>query len=418
MNRTTSPVGGVRPWVVWIAGTLAFSAAMFSRTSFGVAGLAAAERFGSPVAVMSVFVIVQMVVYAGMQLPAGLLLDRLGSRKTIAIGTAIMAAGQVVLALAASFPVGLAARILIGGGDAMIWISAIRLIPAWFAPGHVPLLTQISSVSGQLGQWASAVPLVRILTNAGWTPAFLTVAGACAVGTVLNLLFVRDAPPGAAPIVGSGPDGLAGLREVISMPGAQLGFFLHMSTSYFPLIFSFMWGFPFLTRGQGLSDERAGQLFTVFVAAGILIGPLMGVLTQRFPQRRTYLALSASALAVVAWAAVLTWPGSAPIGLLGVLVVCLAACFPASNIAFDMNRTFVPAHRMGAGSGLVIVGGFLAALVEIAVIGAVLSVVGGRDPAPNAFRAAMATQIVPWLFAVTMVLRTRRRLLAGGAEPH
>jgi len=100
--------------------------------------------------------------------------------------------------------------------------------------------------------------------------------------------------------------------------------------------------------------------------------------------------------------------------LLGVLMVGLAACFPASNIAFDINRSFVPPHRMGIGSGLVIVGGFLAALLSIGVISVVLAWVGGANPGPDAFRIAMATQLPVWLFAVTMVLRSRRKLLAAG----
>lgn len=73
MGGTEAPVGGIRPWIVWLAATLTFVAAMFSRTSFGVASLYAAERFASPVALMSTFVVVQMIVYAGMQIPAGLL---------------------------------------------------------------------------------------------------------------------------------------------------------------------------------------------------------------------------------------------------------------------------------------------------------------------------------------------------------
>ena len=415
MRGTQSQVGGIRPWIVWVAATLTFVVAMFSRTSFGVASLFAADRFARPVALMSTFVVVQMIVYAGMQIPAGLLLDRMGSRKTIAIGLAVMTVGQLGMALATSFPVGLGVRVLIGGGDALIFISAIRLIPVWFAARQVPLLTQISSVAGQLGQWASAVPLVRILTDFGWTPAFVTVAAACAGGWLLNLLFVRDHPPGAQiPRPQGRRGGFAGAGEVIAMPAGQLGFFIHMSTAYFPLIFTFMWGFPFLIQGQGLTEAQAGNLFTVMVIAGIAAGPPMGVLTRIFEHQRVALALIVAAFTVLAWTAVLLWPGPAPMPLLGVLMVGLAACFPASNIAFDINRSFVPPHRMGIGSGLVIVGGFLAALLSIGVISVVLAWVGGANPGPDAFRIAMATQLPVWLFAVTMVLRSRRKLLAAG----
>ena len=95
-------------------------------------------------------------------------------------------------------------------------------------------------------------------------------------------------------------------------------------------------------------------------------------------------------------------------------MIGLASCFPASNIAFDINRSFVPPHRMGIGSGLVIVGGFIAALVSVGVISMVRAWVGGADPGPEAFRIAMATQLPVWLFALTMVLRSRRKLLATG----
>lgn len=414
MAQAQAPATGWRPWLMWVAGTLIFVTAMFSRTSFGVAGIYAADRFGTPVALMSTFVIVQMIVYAGMQIPAGMLLDRLGTRRTLAIGTAIMGTGQVILALATSFPLGLAARVFIGGGDAMIWISAIRLIPAWFAPRHVPLLTQISSVAGQLGQWASAVPLVRILSGIGWTPAFLTVAGACFAGLLINLLVVRNAPPGVQTTSQTTRTGLAGLREVISLPAGQLGFFMHMATAYFPLIFTFMWGFPYLTVGQGLTEAEAGGLMTVFVVVGIVFGPLIGILTQRFAAYRTALVLGVGLLTALTWVAVLLMPGAAPRPLLALLVTLLAACYPASNIGFDIIRSYVPVERMGAGSGLVIVGGFSAALVQIAVIGGVLSLLGGAQPGPEAFRIAMATQMALWIFAALMVARSRRKLLASG----
>lgn len=408
-------VGGWRPWVVWIAGTLAFAAAMFSRTSFGVAGMDAAERFGTPVALLSTFVVVQMIVYGSMQIPAGLLLDRFGSRATIAAGALIMGTGQVILALATSFPLGLAARALIGGGDSLIWMSTMRLIPIWFAPRHVSLLTQISSVAGQLGQWASAVPLVRILGSYGWTPAFLTVAGAVLLGGLLNVIFVRDAPQGVAPVrtlIGSA--GLwAAIREVIRMPAGQLSFWMHMATAFPALVFTLMWGFPYLTQGQGRSPEQAGSLMTVMVVAGVIIGPLMGVLTRRLFHNRVGLAVSVVGATIVVWVLLLLWPGTAPGWLLVLLMIIVAADFPASNIGFDINRTFIPARRLGTASGLAVVGGFIAAVVDVLIISVVLSAVGGANPGPEAFRLAMATQLPIWAFALFMVWLTRRKLMAA-----
>ena len=43
-------------------------------------------------------------------------------------------------------------------------------------------------------------------------------------------------------------------------------------------------------------------------------------------------------------------------------------------IGFDFARTFNPAHRLGTATGIVNVGGFIAALVAIFLIGVVLDV--------------------------------------------
>ena len=54
---------------------------------------------GSAPSVLSLFAVVQLITYAGMQIPVGVLVDRFGSRIMIAGGAAVMAAGQVALAL-------------------------------------------------------------------------------------------------------------------------------------------------------------------------------------------------------------------------------------------------------------------------------------------------------------------------------
>ena len=83
---------------------------------------------------LSSFVVLQVVVYAGAQVPAGLLLDRFGSKALIVSGAALMAAGQLMLAFTESLPAAIAARAVVGLGDAVTFISVLRLVPHWFAP--------------------------------------------------------------------------------------------------------------------------------------------------------------------------------------------------------------------------------------------------------------------------------------------
>lgn len=73
----------MRAWIVWSTGTLAYIVAVLDRTTLGVSGLDAAKRFfsASPPGVLSTFVVLQVIVYAAAQIPAGLLLDRFGPRR-------------------------------------------------------------------------------------------------------------------------------------------------------------------------------------------------------------------------------------------------------------------------------------------------------------------------------------------------
>ena len=116
---------------------------------------------------------VQLLTYAGMQIPVGVLVDRFGSRIMIASGALVMAAGQVVLALVDTPLEVIGARILVGAGDAMTFISVLRLIPAWFASRQVPLVTQLTGLLGQVGQIASTIPLVALLAGVGWQWSYL-----------------------------------------------------------------------------------------------------------------------------------------------------------------------------------------------------------------------------------------------------
>ena len=78
--------------------------AVFHRTSLGVAGLQAAERFGISSAALSTFTIVQVFVYAAMQLPVGALLDRFGSKRLLAVGLTLITAAQLAFAFVDSYP--------------------------------------------------------------------------------------------------------------------------------------------------------------------------------------------------------------------------------------------------------------------------------------------------------------------------
>ncbi len=405
----------MRPWIIWATGLLAYIVAVLDRTTLGVSGLPAAERFAAGPGLLSTFVVLQVVVYAGAQVPAGLLLDRYGSRALILAGATLMATGQLVLAVTTSLPLAIAARAVVGLGDAMTFISVLRLVPRWFPARQVPLVTQLTGICGQLGQVLSAVPFLALLSGSGWTPAYTSAAALGALVLVLVAALVKNAPDGVA--VSAQTLGvretLASVKTVWLRPGTRLGFFTHMGTQFSVTVFALMWGVPYLTVAQGLSATAAGTLLTVSVVAAIGAGLVIGVLTGRFPHRRSRLVLWIIASNAAIWTVVLALPHRAPVWLLVVLIVVISVGGPGSMVGFDFARTFNPSHTLGTAQGMVNMGGFLASLVLMQMMGVILQATGGLSF--ESFRWAWTLQYAVWALAVTGILITRRkarRLLA------
>ena len=111
---STDPSGSNRrrAWVIWVAVLSVYLLAVFHRSSLGVAGLLAAERFGVSAGQLSTFVMVQLLVYVVMQVPVGLLVDRFGPRRLLLAGMSSMTVGQLGFALATEYPVALGARLI------------------------------------------------------------------------------------------------------------------------------------------------------------------------------------------------------------------------------------------------------------------------------------------------------------------
>src|SRR4029450_9097044 len=186
-------------------------------------------------------------------------------------------------------------------------------------------------------------------------------------------------------------------------------------TQFSGTVFALLWGYPFLVVGQGRSPAVAAALLTLLVVVGMAVGPLLGRLGGRWPLRRSVLVFGILAATASVWTVVLLWPGRAPLPLLVVLVVVLGTNGPGSMIGFAYARTWNPAERLGSASGVVNVGGFVASLLTILAVGAVLDLLTpGASTAYglDAFRGAFAVPYVFWGVGLAGVIRHRGQLRA------
>ncbi|MCS0498127.1 MFS transporter [Protaetiibacter mangrovi] len=418
-------MNSLRAWLVFGGAAFAYLVGVLQRTSFGVAGVDATDRFAVNAAVISTVAVVQIVVYAMLQIPVGVLADRIGAPVLIVAGAVVMAVGQGLLAVSGGIGVAVVARVLVGIGDAATFVSVIRLLPSWFSGRILPQLSQWVGMTGQLGQIVSAFPFALLLHLQGWTPAFLAAAAASALAAVVALAVVRRGTPAVTTSELRVVDPAErGLRASVTRPGTQLGFWAHLLAGTVPTMLGILWGYPFLTAGLGYDPATASGVFTLMVVGTLVSGPIVGLLIARHPLRRSDLVLAITWGMFAIWAVVLLWQPAPPLWLVSIFFLSVGVCGPASLIGLDVARSSNPRHAHGSATGIANSGGFVGGFVTMLLVGVVLDLSDGWRVAAGSSSSALYSLegfrvafLVPYLVAVVGTVgllwkrrHTRRRL--------
>ena len=401
---------------VWAWAVAVYVLATFHRSSLGVAGLEASHRFDLEPAQLSIFAVVQLAVYGSMQVPVGVLVDRFGARRLLLVAVCVMSAAQLLFALTASYEVAIAARVFVGAGDAMVFVSVLRLVSAWFVGRRVPLMTALTVSVGYLGSLVATVPLSAALVQFGWTRTF----GVCAsLGLIVGAAMwpmVRDEPVDAArPLEPRSRVELAQIRWAWTSPAIRLGFWANLTSMFSMHTFVLLWGFPYLVEAQGLGRGTASFALTVTGLVFAVGGPVLSVVMVRHQRLRFPLLFGVIACMVLAWTLVLAWPGTAPTILAFVLATVLGLGSPAAFVGLEWARAYSPPSRLGLALAVVNVGAYFGALVAVLVVGICLDMLahGDASPSPTAYAWAMSSQLVIYGVGVVGIVRSHARVRAS-----
>ncbi|MCW2602303.1 MAG: hypothetical protein JWN61_438 [Pseudonocardiales bacterium] len=416
MSRTESDatepgVNVVRGLAVALA---VYMMATFHRTSLGVAGLEAKDRFGISPAQLSVFIFVQIGVYASMQIPVGILVDKFGPRRLLFSSAVIMGVAQLAFAVVPNYPMALLARGLLGVGDALTFVSVLRFAAEHVPPRRYPMIVAITGTLGSVGNIAATVPLTIALHHIGWAPTF---AGAATLSLLVAVLVWFVAPrdgSGLGRTKRSRQEIAAGLRRVgggvasaWSVPGTKLGFWIHFSNTCTMAFLTVLWGQPYLIEQQGFSQESAASVLTAMVIVQVATTLLVGLVIGPRPGIRTPLGIGVGVLTVTAWVILLTVVGAgAPDWLVIGVFILSALGGPASTVGFAIARDYNQVSLAGTATGIINVAGWTACVFACITIGVTLSALG-TDPAD--YRTGFLFAMVIPLFGCVQALRWWRR---------
>lgn len=232
-------------------------------------------------------------VYALMQLPAGVLADRAGPRKTATGGAIVLNVGAIGFAFAESYAVAFLSRALVGLGGAVIFISMLRFCASWYRAEEFATMNGLTIAVAGLGGILATTPLAVAAETFGWRETTLALGAFGLALAVVVFVLAEDKPEDAGfePIGDADAESLTladvveNLRAVLSERETWvISVMLFCSTGMLITLLG-LWGVPYVVQTYGVS-VTAASWYTLLGSLGLLVGPpTFGWLSDRLERR-------------------------------------------------------------------------------------------------------------------------------------
>ena len=388
---------------MWGIPAFLFLFAFFHRVAPGVFAKELMQAFGITGAGVGLLSAAYFYAYAGLMIPAGVLVDRLGVRRVVAAGGLVMGVGTLVMALAPDSLQLVTGRFLVGAGAAVMFVGALKIAAAWFPASYFATLSAATAAMGVLGGLVATAPLAWLATGFGWRGALVLVAVVTLGGALLCLMLVRDQPPDREVAALAAP----GWAAVLTGVGRVLGnrdtwppfvafFFLYSATNNL-----FFWIVPCLRDVHGLGMTEAALYATAMSVALLVCGPLTGFLSDQVFRRRRlpYAVLTAAQFGL--WLVFVVTLGRLPLWGLYALFFAMGMVGAAFVLTWPLGREVNPPELAGIAVAVVNLGGFVGAALTQGPLGALLDArwtgetqAGARIYPVEAYRLSFAVSAV------------------------
>ena len=322
--------------------------------------------------------------YAAMQLPAGILVDSWGPRKTVTVFFALAALGSIMMGLAHNMSLALLGRMLVGVGVSTVFVSNFKLLAEWFRPREFSIMGGIFMAMGGVGVLFATAPLALMSNIIGWRMTLTVVGGISLVMSALVYAFVFNRPAdkgwhSVAPVHRGQIEKNISLWEGLKMVLTEKDFWPVAIWSFFTVGIFFalagLWGGPYLIQAFGLSKTSAGAILSMSAVALIISSPLLGFLSSRVGRKPIFIGCSFLLIAVCATFCAFT--DRLPHIMLYILFFCLclssSACAPVIVAA---TKELFPIPIAGTSVAIVNLFPFLGGPFFQIILGAILSRTG------------------------------------------
>lgn len=390
----------------------------FLRNSIGVIAPNLALELGLSPAEIGLLSSIFFFVFAAVQIPVGVALDRFGPRLCLLVGAAVTVVGAVVFAAAENPGVLILGRALLGLGTAGSLVASLAVYARRFPPDRFATLAGLQIGFGTLGALLATAPLAFSTATIGWRGTFLAVGACTGLIALLIAVVVKDDGSSARTRLETRGESWSGILAVLRTPSVGRLFVMNLVMySTFGLIVG-LWGGPYLTHIYGYSLEARGSFLLIPVLTQIVGSMLWGPMDRLTGSHKLPVLIgagaTAAALGYLALAGTLT-----PVMLVVWFAIFgLVSAFGPVLIAH--GRALFSLHHVGRGLTVLNMGSMGGVFLSQAISGFVIEwfpVAADGAYALSAYRAVFGLQAAFILLVSLVYFKARDPMQKAAARP-
>ncbi|MAL41459.1 MFS transporter [Thalassospira sp.] len=324
--------------------------------------------------------------FALMQIPVGVMLDRYGPRVTNGFLMMATVVGVIIFASAHSVLGLMIGQAIIGLGCSAAFMAALVLAARWTSPEKFAAASGLIVSFSLLGVLASATPLAALVETHGWRTVYYGLAGLSTLAVMLDLLFVRDTPPGYQADVQKGETVFEALKGMVSVwKNRQVWLLSGVAFFSYPAILTVrgLWGGPYLHDVFGLSAVEVGNILLLMTIGMILGPPTYGQLSRKLPTKTHGLIVFAVLLGA-ATCLLQAFIGPWGTGIAAALMLLHGFLGSSATLSYAASRQAVPERQIGRALTTVNLATFAGLFVLQGLAGLIIGQF--EDGAPDGYR--------------------------------
>ncbi len=397
------------PWAIWAIATLYFFYDYMQQVAPGAMEKELAVHFHANAASMGLISSVYFYSYALMQIPIGIMADRFGPHRPLAVAATISTCAGAFFTFTATPSEAIGVRILLGAATGFSFVSCLKLVSNWFQPEKFATMVGLTNIVGMIGAVMGEAPLTRAVGILGWKGTILGVAAFGGIVTLLTIFLVRDHPPRiiqkhTLADKGSGlAEAFAALKKIACNPHAWLNASYAATINMIYTGFGALWGTSFIAKLYGISSTNAAIVVSMLFIGAIPGSFFFGWLADKLGKRSLPMIIAAAG-GLISVCAVVYLTGI-PIKIMYGLMLMLGFFCSGNVVAYAYGNDISPKGANGISLGFVntfLIGG--SALAQPIIGWMLVASSNGNEFTLADFRYSLSILIAAKAIALTAAL--------------